>query len=189
MGSVISADARSVIEYWESGGDYGTPKDLKFRFKMDTDLYNLAKAPVSPHLTRRRTIASPTARLHATTPFRQAKALPTSLSVSPNGEFFAVTSTDSKVRVYRYLTGKTRRTYDESYDALNQLQKEGDDAYRLEAFDFGRCGLCSCTPLSRRCVGRSLCLLAVGGWRWSGSTAQLAPLRRRPTCALTAPPA
>ncbi|KAL1521995.1 hypothetical protein AB1Y20_021640 [Prymnesium parvum] len=110
MGSVISADARGVIEYWESGGDYGTPKDLQFRFKMDTDLYNLAKA----------------------------KALPTSLSVSPNGEFFAVTSTDSKVRVYRYLTGKTRRTYDESYDALNQLQKEGDDAYRLEAFDFGR---------------------------------------------------
>ena len=46
--------------------------------------------------------------------------------------------THIQVRLYRYSTGKTRRTYDESYDALNQLQREGDDAYRLEAFDFGR---------------------------------------------------
>ena len=42
--AVISVDARGVIEYWGAGGDYGAAKDLKFRFKMDTDLYNLAKA-------------------------------------------------------------------------------------------------------------------------------------------------
>ena len=67
---------------------------------MDTDLYNLAKA----------------------------KATPTSLSVAPDGEHFAVTATDYKVRLFRYTTGKTRRTYDESYDALNGLQKEGGPA-------------------------------------------------------------
>lgn len=68
----------------------------------------------------------------------QAKAQPTSLSISPNGELFALTSTDFKVRIYQYLSGKTLRTYDESYDALNEMQKDGDAAYRLEAFDFGR---------------------------------------------------
>lgn len=109
-GSVVSIDARGVIEYWEASGEYGMPKDVDFRFKMDTDLYALAKS----------------------------RAVPTSLSISPDGEHFAVTATDYKVRLYVYATGKTRRTYDESYDALNTLQKEGDEAYRLEAFDFGR---------------------------------------------------
>ena len=30
---------------------------------------------------------------------------------------------------------KTRRTYDESSESLHALQKDGDDAYRLEALD------------------------------------------------------
>ena len=109
-GSVISIDSRGVIEYWSDEGDFGTPQGLAFRFKTETSLYELAKC----------------------------KATPTSLSVSPDGTHFAVTSSDAKVRLFRYATGKTRRTYDESFDALNELQKSGGDAYRLEAFDFGR---------------------------------------------------
>jgi hypothetical protein len=44
--------------------------DVDFRFKMDTDLYALAKS----------------------------RAVPTSLSISPDGEHFAVTATDYKAR-------------------------------------------------------------------------------------------
>ena len=49
-----------------------------------------------------------------------------------------LTLTLTKVRLFRYATGKTRRTYDEGVEALHELQKGGDEAYRLEAFDFGR---------------------------------------------------
>jgi len=109
-GSVISVDAKGVIEYWRNDGGDGLPAGLGFRHKTETHLYELAKC----------------------------KARPTSLSVSPDGAHFAVTSSDAKVRLFRYATGKTRRTYDEGLDALHELQKGGDEAYRLEAFDFGR---------------------------------------------------
>ena len=40
---VISADDKGVIEYW-SPKDYTFPSDsVNFRFKLDTDLYSLAK--------------------------------------------------------------------------------------------------------------------------------------------------
>ena len=40
-----------------------------------------------------------------------------------------MTSSDAKVRLFRYATGKTRRTYDEGVDALHELQRGGDEAY------------------------------------------------------------
>jgi len=98
-----------VIEYW-TVEESTMPAGLQFRYKTDTDLYAIAKC----------------------------KSTPTSLSISPDGEHFAITSSDLKVRIFRYRTGKTRRTYDESSESLHALQKTGDDAYRLEAFDFGR---------------------------------------------------
>jgi len=107
--AMISADARGVIEYW-TVEESTMPAGLQFRYKTDTDLYAIAKC----------------------------KSTPTSLSISPDGEHFAITSSDLKVRIFRYRTGKTRRTYDESSESLHALQKTGDDAYRLEAFDFGR---------------------------------------------------
>ena len=39
------------------------------------------------------------------------------------------------MRLFSFRTGKTRRTYDETSESLHALQKDGDDAYRLEAFD------------------------------------------------------
>ena len=69
-GSVISVDAKGVIEYWRNDGGDGLPAGLGFRHKTETHLYELAKC----------------------------KARPTSLSVSPDGAHFAVTSSDAKVR-------------------------------------------------------------------------------------------
>ena len=80
------------------------PKGLSFRFKTDTDLYAVAKA----------------------------KATPTALAVSPDGEHFAVSASDFKVRLFKWSTGTCKRAIDESYDAMHALQKEGNDVYRLE---------------------------------------------------------
>ena len=126
-GAVVSADARGVIEYWpvegelagdSSGGgsggggsgSSGALPGVAFRFKTETDLYAIAKA----------------------------KATPSSLAISPDGEHFALCASDCRVRLYRYASGKCMRVFDEGSDATHQLQKEGDAAYRLEAFDFGR---------------------------------------------------
>ena len=62
------------------------PKGVTFRYKTDTDLYAIAKA----------------------------KARPLALAISPDGEYFAVTASDFKVRLYAWASGKCRRTFDES---------------------------------------------------------------------------
>jgi len=39
---MVSADSHGVIEYWDMSGNF--PKDsLKFKFKTETDLYDIAK--------------------------------------------------------------------------------------------------------------------------------------------------
>ncbi len=42
------------------------------------------------------------------------------------------------MRVFRFATGKLRRSYDESADAAAELQRSGGEALRLEPIDFGR---------------------------------------------------
>lgn len=81
-GAVVSADARGVIEYWACSHPFQLPKSAAFQFKTETDLYALAKA----------------------------KARPTALTVSPDGEHFAICSADAKIRVFHFRSGKTRRT-------------------------------------------------------------------------------
>lgn len=43
-----------------------------------------------------------------------------------------------RVRVFRYASGKLRRSYDESPEAAAELQRHGGDALKLEPIDFGR---------------------------------------------------
>ena len=73
----------------------GEDKDFKFpqntvqyKFKTDTDLYELAKC-----------------KTHAI-----------SMSVSPDGKLFACMSPDRRVRVFHFLTGKKSRVFDESLE-------------------------------------------------------------------------
>ena len=42
------------------------------------------------------------------------------------------------MRVFRFQTGKLRRTYDESVAAANELQRGESELYNLEPIDFGR---------------------------------------------------
>ena len=51
-----------------------------------------------------------------------------------------------RVRIWRFATGKLRRTYDESPEAAATLQREGPEALRLEPIDFGRRQACMLSP-------------------------------------------
>ncbi|TYZ68174.1 hypothetical protein PybrP1_000977 [[Pythium] brassicae (nom. inval.)] len=106
---VISGDARGHLAYWHAES-YAPPgaDAVAFKFKSDTDLYELAKRG----------------------------ARPTSIDVSASGADFVVTATDAQLRVFRFATGKLRRTYDEALPVFEDAQADG--ALRLDALDFGR---------------------------------------------------
>ena len=76
---------------------HGAPqarRQVSFRYKMDTDLFALARA----------------------------RAAPSSLAVSPDGCTFAVASLDSKIRLFDLASGKVKRTFDESVEATEALR-------------------------------------------------------------------
>lgn len=76
-----------LLEYWSGmKKDFTFPKNVQFESKLDTDLFEFAKN----------------------------KTQPTSLAFSPDGKKFATISTDRRVRVFNFLTGKLTRVYDET---------------------------------------------------------------------------
>lgn len=84
--TVISVDAKGMIEYWDTQ-TFALPKEhVSFSYKSETDLYALAKARTSP----------------------------CTLAVSPDGRYFATTSRDKQIRVFSFASGKLLRQYDES---------------------------------------------------------------------------
>lgn len=103
--TVVSIDAKRMVEYWTMDGDEPSslPESVKFKFKMDTDLYDFAK---------NKTDAS-------------------SLEFSKDGSLFACLARDRQVRVFRFETGKLVRKYDESLQRINELQdNEVDEVKR-----------------------------------------------------------
>eukprot|EP00887_Chlorella_sp_A99_P006803 scaffold2.g6803.t1 len=108
--TVISTDARGMLEYW-SATTHALPSDeVSFSMKLDTDLYALAKAKTFAH----------------------------ALAVSPDGAKFVACCADAKLRVFRFAPGKLSRTYDESLDAAAEVQRGGAEAFHLDPIDFGR---------------------------------------------------
>lgn len=86
MCCVISADSRGVLEYWDVD-TCDLPIDrISFKYKTETDLYDLAKK----------------------------KTTPCSIAVSQQGNAFATTSRDKQIRVFDFSSGKLRRQYDET---------------------------------------------------------------------------
>ena len=76
---VISCDEIGMIEYWQWKDNecYFPKESVKFRYKTDTNLYDLYKE----------------------------KARPYQLSFSLNGKMFVLTASDRKIRVFNTLTG------------------------------------------------------------------------------------
>lgn len=107
--TVVSADRNGVLEYW-GAEEYGRPPagSVSFKFKMDTDLYDLAKA----------------------------KTRPCSISFSPDGKNMAVTARDKQVRAFYFRSGKLRRKYDESRRAMEDMIAQGQ--LKMDAMDLGK---------------------------------------------------
>nr|XP_011461124.1 PREDICTED: peptidyl-prolyl cis-trans isomerase CYP71 [Fragaria vesca subsp. vesca] len=108
--TVISADEKGMIEYWNPATLEFPENGMKFRFKSDTNLFDIVKCKTSV----------------------------SSIEVSPDGKQFSVTSPDRRIRVFWFLTGKIRRVYDESLEVAQDLQRSVVPLYQLEAIDFGR---------------------------------------------------
>ncbi|KNC50956.1 peptidyl-prolyl cis-trans isomerase cyp15 [Thecamonas trahens ATCC 50062] len=107
--AVVSVDMAGGIETW-SPVDGATPDYLDYELKSDTALYALA----------------------------DAGAVATSLAVSPNGKLFAIMASDRHVRVFRFLSGKLYREYDESLAVVARAQQTPASPYVLDNIDFGR---------------------------------------------------
>ncbi|KAF9450582.1 peptidyl-prolyl cis-trans isomerase [Macrolepiota fuliginosa MF-IS2] len=111
--TVISADEGGFVEYWQPSEPWGLPKNVPglWSYKSSTDLYE----------------------------FKKSKSTPTCITLSPNESSFATFSLpDRQVRVFSLLSGKLIRKYDESLEAIQEMQQAGTAVYRVEDMEFGR---------------------------------------------------
>uniref|UniRef100_A0A0L8H1R6 peptidylprolyl isomerase n=1 Tax=Octopus bimaculoides TaxID=37653 RepID=A0A0L8H1R6_OCTBM len=97
-----------MVEYWTGPKrDYGFPKNISWSYKTDTDLYDFVKY----------------------------KSVPTHMCFSPNGLLMAAVSTDRKVRIFKFLTGKLSKVFDESLERVTAVQQIKQ---QLPNMEFGR---------------------------------------------------
>jgi len=107
---VISTDDGGMVEYWRPSGSYDKPDNV-FQYKSATNLFE----------------------------FKKAKAIPTSLTLSPDGTRVAAMSfPDRKIRIFDFVSGKLLRTYDESLKVIEEMQQAGTALQKLDAVEFGR---------------------------------------------------
>ncbi|KAG6041611.1 hypothetical protein E4U41_003222 [Claviceps citrina] len=107
---VVSADENGMVEYWRPNENYEKPVNV-FKYKSSTNLFD----------------------------FKKAKSIPTCLTISPNGKSFAAFSVpDRKIRIFDFESGKLQRTYDESIQAIEDMQLAGTSSHTLDSVEFGR---------------------------------------------------
>lgn len=105
---IVSADKAGMLEYWTGlPSEFKFPRHVDWQYKTDTDLYEFAKN----------------------------KTYPTSLAFSHDGKKMATIATDRKVRIFRFLTGKLMRVFDESLSKFTELQQMKQ---QLPDMEFGR---------------------------------------------------
>lgn len=107
---VVSCDEGGMLEYWSPSSGYEKPENV-FKMKSSTNLFE----------------------------FKKSKSTPTSITISPTGQYFATFSfPDRKVRVFDFASGKLHRTYDESIETITDMQQAGTAAAKLEDAEFNR---------------------------------------------------
>ncbi|XP_056288170.1 peptidylprolyl isomerase domain and WD repeat-containing protein 1 [Pseudoliparis swirei] len=105
---IVSVDKAGMLEYWTGlRNDFKFPRYVQWEYKTDTDLYEFAKN----------------------------KTYPTSLTFSFDGKKMATIASDRKVRIFRFLTGKLMRVFDESLTMFTELQQMKQ---QLPDMEFGR---------------------------------------------------
>ncbi|KAJ3503858.1 hypothetical protein NMY22_g18105 [Coprinellus aureogranulatus] len=111
--TVISADESGFVEYWQPIEPFGLPKNVPklWQYKSETDLYE----------------------------FKKSKSTPTCITLSPTSSSFVTFSLpDRQIRIFNFLTGKLTRKYDESLEAIQEMQQAGTAVYKVEDMEFGR---------------------------------------------------
>ncbi|KAI0387258.1 hypothetical protein F5Y04DRAFT_239777 [Hypomontagnella monticulosa] len=107
---VVSADDNGMLEYWSPNTNYEKPDNV-FQYKSSTNLFD----------------------------FKKAKSTPVSLTISPSGhQFVAFSLPDRKIRVFEFASAKLYRTYDESLQVIEEMQRAGTTMQKLDDVDFGR---------------------------------------------------
>jgi len=106
--SGISIDQKGFIEYWSPGN--GELPAVQFSSKLETDLFDL----VRHHSTCR------------------------SLTISPNGELFALYCSDRYIRLYHFLSARLLHTYNETIALYERMQEDPASPFRLERIEFLR---------------------------------------------------
>lgn len=107
---VVSADESGMLEYWRPSGNYEKPDNV-YGYKSSTDLFE----------------------------FKKAKSIPTCLAISPSGKNMAAFSyPDRRVRVFDFASGKLHRSYDESIQAIEEMQHAGIASHKVDGVEFGR---------------------------------------------------
>ncbi|KAI0880398.1 uncharacterized protein GGS22DRAFT_85490 [Annulohypoxylon maeteangense] len=107
---VVSADDNGMLEYWSPSANYEKPENV-FQYKSSTSLFD----------------------------FKKAKSTPVSLTMSPSGHQFVTFSIpDRKIRVFEFASAKLYRTYDESLQVIEEMQRAGTAMQKLDGVDFGR---------------------------------------------------
>ncbi|KAJ6559163.1 hypothetical protein DFH09DRAFT_1036533 [Mycena vulgaris] len=111
--TVISADEGGFMEYWQPTEPFERPKNVAglWQYKSETDLYE----------------------------FKKSKSTPTCITLSPDSSSFVTFSLpDRQIRVFSFLGGKLTRKYDESLQAIQEMQQAGTALYKVEDMEFGR---------------------------------------------------
>ncbi|KAJ7784527.1 hypothetical protein B0H16DRAFT_1492864, partial [Mycena metata] len=111
--TVISADEGGFVEYWQPTEPFEPPKNIAglWSYKSETDLYE----------------------------FKKSRSTPTCITLSPDSSSFVTFSLpDRQIRVFSFLGGKLTRKYDESLQAIQEMQQAGTALYKVEDMEFGR---------------------------------------------------
>lgn len=105
----VSVDESGILEYWQGPNhDYKFPSRIvSFESKLDTSLFEFAKC----------------------------KTIVTGLAFARDGRKFATISTDRKVRLFNFLTGKMLKVLDETLPRFAELQQKKQTLPNME---FGR---------------------------------------------------
>lgn len=98
--TVLSVDVEGHFRYWratDSGFTLAKPQLVHFQSTEETDLSEFLRDKDARMI-----------RVY-------------SISFTPNGDFFSTTSSDRKIRVFRFRSGKLLRSFDESLTAIEEL--------------------------------------------------------------------
>lgn len=128
--TVISADAKGLIEYWDIDTFELPTERLTFRLRSETDLFDFAKVGVE--LTTSQMLC-----LNWSYSF-QSKCIPKSIDISPDGKLWASMGSDMHVRVFKFESGKIYKKLDESVENYKAMQTNPESTFKIDAVDFGR---------------------------------------------------